>query len=101
MKIFKNFKTKKQLRKENERLKFMLNRPWPINFVEHEVQRVSNCMKLSEYEIKVPIEIIKNEILRRMVDELEPFVEWDIENSLEKNSYGKIIRGTVYLAKRK
>lgn len=100
MKFFKNFKTKRQLREENERLKFMLNRPQPINFVEREVQKVSSCMELNEYEIEVPIEVIKKEILHRMVNELEPFVEWDIGDSLDKNGYGKIIRGNVYLAKR-
>lgn len=101
MKFFKNFKTKRQLREENERLKSMLNRPQPINFVEREVQRFSYCMELREYEIEVPIEVIKKRILHRMVDELEPFVEWDIEDSLGKNGYGKIISGNFYLAKRK
>lgn len=101
MKFFKNFKTKRQLREENERLKFMLHRPKPTNYVEREVQKVSSCMELSRYEIEVPIEVVKKEILHRMADEIEPFVEWDIEDSLDKNCYGKIIMGNVYLAKRK
>ncbi len=101
MKFFKNFKTKKQLKAENERLKFMLNRPQPINFVEREVQKVSSCMELNGYEIEVPTEVIKKQILRKMADELEPFVEWDIEDGSDKNHYGKIIRGNIYLAKRK
>lgn len=100
MKFFKNFKTKRHLREENERLKFMLHRPQPINFVEREVQKVSSCVELGKYEIEVPIEVVKKEILHRMVDELEPFVEWDIEDGSEENHYGKIIRGNVYLAKR-
>lgn len=82
MKFFKNFKTKKQLREENERLKFVLHRPQPINYVEREVQKISSCMELSEYEIEVPIEIIKKRILHNLVDELESFVEWDIEDGV-------------------
>lgn len=101
MKFFKNFKTKRQLREEIKRLEFMLHRPQPINFVEREVQRFSYCMELREYEIEVPIEVVKREILHRMVDELEPFVEWGIEYGSGKNHYGKIIRGNIYLAKRK
>ena len=100
MKFFNNFQTKKQLREENERLKFMLHRPQPINFVEREVQTFSSCMELRDYEIEVPIEIIKKRILHKLADELEPFVEWDIEDGLDKNGYGKIIRGNIYLAKK-
>lgn len=101
MKFFKNFKTKRQLREENERLKFMLHRPKPTNYVEREVQAFSSCMELRDHEIEVPIEIIKKRILHNLVDELEPFVEWDIGDSLDKNGYGKIIRGNIYLAKRR
>lgn len=101
MKFFKNFQTKRQLREENAILKSILHRPQPIHFVEREVQKVSSCMELSGFEIEVPIEVIKKQILHNMVDELEPFVEWDIEDSSDKNHYGKIVKGNVYLAKRK
>lgn len=101
MKFFKNFQTKRQLREEIKRLEFILHGPDPIHFVEREVQKISSCMELSRYEIEVPIEVVKKEILHRMVDELEPFVEWDVEDSLGKNHYEKIIKANVYLAKRK
>lgn len=101
MKFFKNFKTKRQLREEIERLEFMLHRPQPINFVEREVQKISFCMEISGYEIEVPTEVIKKRILHKMADELEPFVEWDIEDGLGESHYGKIVRANVYLAKRK
>lgn len=99
MRFFKNFQTKKQLRKEIERLRF-LNRP-QINFVKREVQKISSCVEISGYELGTPIEVIKKQILHRMADELEHFVEWDIEDNSDKNRYGKIIKGRVYLAKRK
>lgn len=101
MKFFKNFKTKKQLLEEIKRLEFMLRRPQPINFVEREVQKISSCMALGSYEMEVPIEVIKKEILHRMADELEPFCEWDIEDGSDEYHYGKIIRANIYLAKRK
>lgn len=103
MKFFKNFKTKRQLREEIKRLEFMLHRQEPIHFVEREVQKISSCMMLGirEMEMGVPTEVIKKEILHKMADELEPFVEWDIEDGSDKNHYGKIIRANVYLAKRK
>lgn len=101
MKFFKNFKTKRQLREENERLKFMLHRPQPINFVEHEVQKISSCMELSGFACEIPMEDVKKHILYGIADELEPFVEWDIEDSSDENHYRKIVRGNIYLAKRK
>lgn len=101
MKFFKNFKTKRQLREENKRLEFMLYRPQPIHFVEREVCKISSCMELSGFEIEVPTEVIKKQILHKIADELEPFVEWDIEDSSDKNHYGKIVKGNVYLSKRK
>lgn len=101
MNFFKNFKTKKQLREEIKRLEFMPHRQEPIHFVEREVQKVSSCMEISGYEIEAPIEVIKKQILHKMADGLEPFVEWDIEDGSDRNHYGKIIKGNVYLAKRK
>lgn len=58
-------------------------------------------MMLNEYELEVPIEVIKKQILHKIADELEPFVEWDIEDSSDEYHYGKIIRANIYLAKRK
>lgn len=101
MKFFKNFQTKRQLREENERLKLMLHRPQPINFIEYETQKISSYMKLSGYEVEVPTEVIKKQILYNMIDELKSFVDWDIEDDSDKNHYGKIIRGNIYLAKGK
>lgn len=51
--------------------------------------------------MEAPIEVIKKQILHKMADELESFVEWDIDDNLNENHYEKIIRADVYLAKRK
>lgn len=101
MKLFKNFRTKRQLREENERLKFMMNRPQPIHFVEREVQKVSSCIEITDIVDKAPMEVIKRQIAHNLIDCIEPFIEWDIEDSFDKCRYGKIVRGNIYLTKRK
>jgi hypothetical protein len=98
MKLIRNFKTKKQLREENERLKFMLHRPQPINFVEREVQKISFKMIMTE---DVPMEAIKRRVKIGIADNLEPFIEWDIEDVPNEYSYQKQVKANVYLAKRK
>lgn len=101
MKFFKNFQTKRQLREENERLKAIQNIPQPIHIVEREVQKVSSCMELNDISLEIPIETIKKRISHNLVTELEPFIEWDIEDNSNEHRYGKIVRGNIYLAKRK
>lgn len=101
MKFFKNFKTKRQLIEENERLKAVMSIPQPIHIVEREVQKVSSCMELSGLALEIPIEIIKKEIIHKISDELEPFIEWDIDDNYDERRRGKIIRGNIYLSKRK
>lgn len=98
MKLFKNFQTKRQLREENKRLKFMLNRPEPIHFVEREVEKVSFCTEIEE---NIPTEVIKRQIARGLIDYLEPFIEWDFEDVSDKNIFRKQVRGNIYLAKRR
>lgn len=97
MKFFKNFKTKRQLRKENERLYFLLNRPHTVNFARgSEIHKISSFFNLSEFEIEVPQEVIKKQILHNIADEIAPFVEWNTE----MNPHGTTFRGDIYLAKR-
>ncbi len=101
MKLFKNFQTKRQLKKEIERLNFLLHRPVSLNFVEREVQRICSSMEITDIPNEVSIEHIKKRIAHNLVEYLEPFIEWDIEDSPNKDRYGKIVKGSVYLAKRK
>ncbi len=101
MKLFKNFQTKRQLRKEIERLNFLLHRPEPIHFVEREVEKVCSSMDITDIPNEVPIEHIKKRIANNFAEYLEPFIEWDIEDSSDNNRYGKVVKGSLYLAKRK
>lgn len=101
MKLFKNFQSKRQLREEIERLKAIRNVPQPICIVERDVQKISSCMELNGLALEIPIETIKKRIARNLTKELEPFIEWDIEDNSDERRLGKIVRGNIYLAKRK
>lgn len=98
MKLFKNYKTKRQLREENAKLQGMLS-PYrqPFITVERDIQKVSHAM-ICENEI--PTEYIKKQIARGIADYLEPIIEWDIEDDIS-DPRRKNIRGTLYVAKRK
>lgn len=98
MKLFKNFQTKRQLREENERLKAMLQRPPQIHIVEREVEKVSSCIEIRE---EIPTEIIKRQIVKGLIDYLEPFIEWDFEDVSDKDIYRKQVRGNIFLVERK
>lgn len=98
MKIFKNFKTKRQLKEEIAGLKGMLHLQKPqIHIIEHEVQKVSSDMV---FDNNVPVECIKEQIAHGMVEFLKPLIEWNIENE-KTNPFKKRMRGNIYLVKKK
>lgn len=98
MKPFKNFKTKKQLRKEIAELKGMLYLQKPhTHIAEREVQKVSSDMV---FENNVPVECIKEQIAYGMVEFLKPLIEWDIEDD-KSNPFRKRMYGKIYLAKKR
>lgn len=98
MKLFKGYKTKRQLREENAKLQGMLS-PFrqPLISVERDVQKVSHAMICDN---EIPTEYIKKQIAMGMAEYLQPLIEWDIEDDTE-NLYKKIIRGTLYVVKRR
>lgn len=105
MKLFKNFKTKKQLREENIRLTeknknleeqlskvFTMNLSRPTNIIREE----RNIHKLISrylvrkgdfYERDMPVEYIKREIARNMLTELEHTIEYDFSDTDEGRVY--------------
>lgn len=98
MKIFKNFKTKRQLREEVAELRGMLCHQRPqLHTVEREVQKVLSGMVFDD---NVPTEYLKEQIAHGMVGFLKPLIEWDIEDDTT-NPLKKRIRGNIYLAKKK
>jgi hypothetical protein len=98
MKLFKNFKTKRQLREEIAELKGMLCPQRPqIHTIDREIQKVSSDIVFDNNE---SIEHIKEQIAHGMVEFLKPLIEWDIEDD-KTNPFKKRIRGNIYLAKKK
>lgn len=98
MKLFKNFKTKQQLREEIAELKDMLYPQRPqIQTVEREIYKVSSDIV---FDSNVSVEHIKEQIVYGMVEFLKPLIEWDIEDD-KTNPFKKRVRGNIYLAKKK
>jgi len=98
MKIFKNFKTKRQLKEEIAELKGMLHLQKPqIHIIEREVQKVSSDMV---FDNNVPVECIKEQIAHGIVEFLKPLIEWNNKNE-KTNPFKKRMRGNIYLVKKK
>lgn len=98
MRLFKKFKTKRQLREEIAELRGVLFSQSPkLYTVEREVQKVSSDMT---FDNNVSTEYIKEQIAHGMIEFLKPLIEWDIEDD-KTNPFKKRIRGNIYLAKKK
>lgn len=98
MNLFKNFKTKQQLREEVAELKGMLYPQRPqIHAIDREVQKVSSDMIFDNNE---SIEYVKEKIAHGMIEFLKPLIEWDITDD-KSNPFKKRIQGNIYLAKKK
>lgn len=98
MKLFKNFRTKQQLREEIAELKGMLYLQRPqIQIAEREIQKASSDIV---FDNNVPIEYVKEQIAYGVVEFLKPLIEWGIEDD-NANPFKKRIRGNIYLAKKK
>lgn len=97
MKIFKNFKTKRELREENAMLRAALHQPVQIHTVERNVQKVA-CTFTVPYGKDIPEEIIKGQIAINMVDCLKPFIEYDF---FDDEMGSKIYEGSLCVATKK
>lgn len=98
MKLFKNFKTKRQLREEIAELRGALFSQSPkLYTVEREIQKVSSDMV---FDNNVSTEYIKEQIAYGMIEFLKPLIEWNFEDD-NTNPFKKRICGNIYLAKKK
>ena len=86
---WKNRETKKKLREENIRLKAEIDAhmktPYPVCTVERNVQKVCARISYSGMESRLPSEMIKYELKRKLMENIEPFIEYDFD----KNGYGE------------
>ena len=101
MKLFKNFKTKKQLRAEIERLKAVHERP-PIIKEHVEVQKLyasylADNQLLDMVESDVSEKYAKKRITEEIARLIIPYIEYSAEDCRE----GKIYRGVLRVVGRK
>lgn len=91
---WKNRETKKKLREENIRLKAEIEAhmktTYPTCTVERNIQKIYETRIYNENELCTPVDIIKRELCRKLIESIEPFIEYDFRN----NEYGN----TVYTA---
>lgn len=101
MKLFKNFKTKKQLRAEIERMKAVHERP-PIIKEHVEVQKLyasylADNQLLDMVESDVSEKYAQKRIAEEIVRLIIPYIEYSAEDCRE----GKIYRGILRVVGRK
>lgn len=99
MKLFKNFKTKKQLREENEKLNNMLRMVRFVNtrptIITEKVQEKLKCSVMQGWrDSEVPEEIFKNEIVHKLEEQVKPFIDFQTR---EEPSGEKVYTGTLYV----
>ena len=96
---WKNRETKKSLREEIIRLKAqmeMLHRVKPpVCTVERNVQAVRTSFEVNRWERDMPVEYIKSECVRQMVDYLKSFISYDFKDIRETG--GRRYTGTLYV----
>ena len=95
MKLFKDFKTKKQLRKEIKDLEYrLLRQPFEhshISYTQNHIETL-RCSVEKRYFDDIPEEALKNQIVNGLVEEIKPFIEY----SVEKGENGaQIFTGTI------
>lgn len=91
MKLFKNYKSKKQLREEIAFLKGYNQRP--IIREEKDLIKVTSRYSIGERETHIPTDIIKREIARGIAREIEPMIKYDIQAGTEPGE--KVVIGTI------
>lgn len=95
MKLFKNFKTKKQLRAEIERLKAVHERP-PIIKEHVEVQKLyASYLADNQLLDMVESDVSEKYVQKRIAEEIVRFIIPYIEYSVEDCPDGKIYKGIL------
>lgn len=99
MRIFKNFKTKKQLREENEKLNDMLRmvrfaNTRPTIITEKVSEKVKRHMIQNLGELDVPREIFEKEIIYNLMEQIKPYIDFQIR---KEPSGERIYTGTLYV----
>lgn len=98
-KFFPHYESKREMKDRMEREIAFLNgmRSTPILTVEMDISKVRAIATFDE--CGMPTEMLKREIRSKMVDLIEPFVEYDLKDATEYRA--KMLVGTLYVAIRK
>lgn len=99
MKLFKNFKTKKQLREEIEKLNDMLRMTRFVNtrpsIISQKVSEEVKCSVMQSWrDSEVSAEIFKNEIVHNLMEQIKPFI--DFQERVEPRGE-KVYTGVIYV----
>lgn len=99
MRIFKNFKTKKQLREENEKLNDMLRMVRFVNtrptIISEKISEKVKCSMIQNLgELDVPIEIFEKEIIYNLMEQIKPYIDFQIR---KEPSGERVYTGTLYV----
>lgn len=97
MKLFKNFKTKKQLRKEIERLEAIHRKPPTINVERMDIQKLcASCLVdwhlMDMVENGVSEKYAKKRIAEELLQHIIPFIEYSVEDCPEGRMYRGLLR---------
>lgn len=94
MKLFKNYKTKKQLREEIVHLKFLNDhKQMPIIKVEKNLIQVGSSYTINEYGLDMPMDIVKEMISNGIAREISPLIKYDMRDGINRGE--KIVVGTI------
>lgn len=99
-KVFKDYKSKRELREEIVKLNTMLlcNSQVPVIQIERDIAIIRRAVTLDALN-SPPIEYIKKECARRMVEEVESLIEWDIEDDPCQSYTGnRILIGRLFIS---
>ena len=100
-KLFKNYESKRELREKIARLEGMLAVPaTEIEMVERTVQVVTGKILIEDEMPQHVIDSYKIDCIMRMVRELKPLVEWDVEKT-DDYLKGTLLVGRLYVATNK
>lgn len=99
MNLFKNFKTKKQLRAEIEQLKSVqrymeYKERNPVLVMERNIQKFQGGMRVPFEQRDIPEDIIKRRIGEIILEQIQPLIEYDF---MDDGQGGKCYTGYLYV----
>ncbi len=94
MKLLKKYISKKRFKEKNKQLRALLFAPKQIHTIERNAEKVMASFEVPAGE-EIPEEVIKFYIANKMVQFLQPLIEYDF---LDNEHGGKTCYGNLYVA---